>query len=390
MKTLDSITDNIWKLYTLNFLRELIFFIPILVPFWSEFFSMRQIFILEASYSAMLLIFEIPSGYFADIFGRKKSLIVGSLLGSIGIGLFVFSSSFTGFLIGEIVIGLGASFISGAEEALTYETLLQSGRADRYKKVQGNMFLSGRIASIFSNVTGGFLAMIFLRFPFYVSLIPFFLAFLLSLTLREPQRHVEKFETLAHFKKILRETAADKKLFLFLIFAAIPPGFFLMSFWLYQKYMQFVELPLSYFGIVIAVMSITSGIGSKFAQEIEAYFGVKISLILVPVFAITVWFLLGNIKSLYAVLLFPVTSFLWGFFLPVFQDSIQKMVGSDRRATILSIRSFGTRGIFFLLGPFLGYVVDFYDIQSAFLITAILMAVLIGVSLIGLRRVKIL
>lgn len=377
-------------MYVINFLRELIFFIPILVPFWSEWFSMRQIFILEASYAAMLLVFEIPSGYFADIFGRKKSLIVGSLLGSLGIGIFVFSSTFIGFLIGEIIVGIGASFISGAEEALAYETLLQTNQADRYKKIQGNMFLSGRIASVISNIGGGLIATIFFRLPFYVTFIPFLLAFFISLTLQEPKRHTEQFETWPHFKKILKETAADKKLFLFLIFVAIPPGFFLMSFWLYQKYMLFVELPLVYFGVVIAAMSISSGLGAKYAQEIESYLTPKISLLMVPFLAVVVWLLLGYTKSIWMLTIFPVTSFLWGFFLPVFQDYIQKMVGSDRRATILSIRSFGTRGIFLILGPFLGYITDLYTIQTAFLVTAIILAVLSVISLLNLRRVGIL
>jgi len=323
---MNAIQTNIRKLYALSFLRDLIFFIPILVPFWSEWFSMREIFILEAAYAAMLLIFEIPSGYFADIFGRKKSLIVGSLLGCMGIGIFVFAGTFMGFLIGEMVIGIGASFISGAEEALAYETVLQSNQADRYKKVQGNIFLSGRIASIFSHASGGFLAMLFLRLPFYATFIPFLLAFFISLTLQEPERHVEKFETWSHFKKILQETVSHKKLLFFLIFAAIPPSFFLMSFWLYQKYMIFVEFPLVYFGIVIAAMSITSGLGSKYAQEIETYLTPKISLVMVPFLATVVWLLLAYTKSIWALLFFPITSFLWGFFLPVFQDYIQKMV----------------------------------------------------------------
>lgn len=174
---MNSISANIWKLTARQFLHELMFFIPILVPLWSQFFSMQQIFMLEGAYSAMLLIFEIPSGYFADIFGRKKSLIIGSLFGVIGITIFIFSSTFIEFLIGEIILGIGGSFISGAEESVIYETLLQQQQEQHYKKVQGNIFLAGRIGSIISNVSGAFLATIFLRLPFYATLLPFFFMF---------------------------------------------------------------------------------------------------------------------------------------------------------------------------------------------------------------------
>ena len=374
----------------MNFLRELMFFIPILVPFWSKWLSMQQIFMLEAAFSAMMLIFEIPSGYFADIFGRKKSLIAGSFFGALGIAAFAFSSDFTGFFVGEILTGIGISFVSGAEEAITYETLLQSHQEGRYKKVQGKIFLYGRLASIISNISGGLLAIIIIRLPFYASLLPFLLAFILSLTLQEPQRHTEKFATWPHFKKILKETVANKELISFLAFAAIPPGFFLMSFWLYQKYMLSVELPIAYFGFVIALMSITSGIGSKYAQEIETYLTPKISLVIVPSLAVIVWLILAYVKSIWALILLPVTGFLWGFFMPVFQDYIQKMVSSDRRATIFSVRSFGTRCIFLVLGPFLGYIVDLWDIQTAFFSIAIILAALSGISFVSLRKVGIL
>lgn len=104
------------------------------------------------------------------------------------------------------------------------------------------------------------------------------------------------------------------------------------------------------------------------------------------------WFSMKEIFILEAsysamLLVFEIPS---GYFLPVFQDYIQKMVSSDRRATVLSIRSFVTRGIFLLLGPFLGYITDLYTIQTAFLTIAIILAVLSTMSLLGLRRVRIL
>lgn len=390
MNTQNTIQANIWKLCASQFLRELMFFIPILVPFWSKWFSMQQIFMLEAAYSAMLIVFEIPSGYFADIFGRKKSLIIGSFLGVIGMTIFIFSSTFIGFLIGEIILGIGGSFVSGAEEAIVYETLLQEKQQQRYKKAQGNILLAGRAGSIISNISGPFLAIIFLRLPFYATFLPFFLCFLLSFTLQEPVQHTKKFTAWRHFKTIFKDVVHDKKLFFFIIFASIPPGFFFISFWLYQKYMQFIDLPLVYFGIVIAAMSVLSGIGSKYAQEIETYLTPKLSLVIVPLLAVLTWLSLAYLKGFWALPLLMLTPFLWGFFIPVFQDYIQKMASSDRRATLLSLRSLGTRSIFLILGPFLGYITDAYSIQTAFFATAMLFMFLGGISLLGLRRVGVL
>ena len=59
------------------------FEIPIIVLFWQQNgLSLTDIMILQSLFSIFLIIFEIPTGYFADVFGRKKALLIA------GIGLF--------------------------------------------------------------------------------------------------------------------------------------------------------------------------------------------------------------------------------------------------------------------------------------------------------------
>jgi len=373
-------------------LKELIFFIPIMVPFLSNLgLSMQEILMLESGFAAMLVLFEIPSGYFADLYGRKKSLIIGSLLDFLGMTIFIFSSSFEGFFIGEIILGIGSSFCSGAEEALIYETLLEVKENSRYKKIQGNMYFYARIASTFSSITGALLAAVFLRLPFYATLVPWALWVGINFTLVEPKEHKKSFEKWGHFVKICKESFVDnKKLRYFLIYSAIPPGFFMMSFWLYQRYMGFVELPIFYFGFVIAAMNIFSGLGSKYAKEIEEKLTPKISLIIIPVLSVIVWSVFAGVKSLWILPLVLVTGPLWGFVGVIINDFIHKIVSSDRRATVLSIRSFLSRGIFLVLAPFLGFVTDVYSIQMAFAAAAVTLFALTAVSFVSLKMVKIL
>lgn len=386
-----SIRSNINKLYAREFLFELIFFIPILVPFFEGLgFTMQQILILEASFASTLVLMEIPSGYFADLYGRKTALIINSIINFIGITIFILSSSFWGFLAGEIILGIGLSFGSGSNEAMLYETLLEIEANEKYKKIQGNVFFYGRLGSIISNITGSLIAITFLKLPFYLTLIPFAVALLITLTLIEPKRHERNFETWKHFKRICKETVIDnKRLRNFLIFAAIAPGFFLMTFWLYQKYMIFVELPIVYFGTMIAFMNILSAIGGKYAQEIEKKISPKLSLILISIIPAIVWITLSNVKSILALPLFAITSLVWGMTTPIFQDFIQKIVSSDRRATVLSIRNFLIRGLFLLLAPFLGWITDLYEIQTALFMAAVIFLVLSSISLLTLKKVKI-
>jgi len=70
-----------------------------------------DIYVLQAVYSLSVAILEIPSGYMADVIGRKKSLVIGSFLGTLGYCIYSLSSGFYGFLAAEIILGLGGSWV---------------------------------------------------------------------------------------------------------------------------------------------------------------------------------------------------------------------------------------------------------------------------------------
>ena len=58
---------------------------PIITIFYKENgLSMQEIFIIQACFSLAVVLFEVPTGYFADVVDRKKSIIIGMILGAIG------------------------------------------------------------------------------------------------------------------------------------------------------------------------------------------------------------------------------------------------------------------------------------------------------------------
>ena len=59
---------------------------PIVVPFYeSNGLSMKDIMILQAVYSIAIVVLEIPSGYLADVIGRRKTLIHRGCVWTVGI-----------------------------------------------------------------------------------------------------------------------------------------------------------------------------------------------------------------------------------------------------------------------------------------------------------------
>ena len=70
---------NIFKIYLLKGFVWFMVAMPIIVLFFQEHgLSLMQVMILQSVYSLTVAITEIPSGYFADFFGRKN---FGTIMG---------------------------------------------------------------------------------------------------------------------------------------------------------------------------------------------------------------------------------------------------------------------------------------------------------------------
>ncbi|MFN8609148.1 MAG: MFS transporter [Vulcanimicrobiota bacterium] len=98
---------------------------------------------------ATLLFTELPTGWWADRFGLKRSLIFGSLLQMLGLALFWANC----YLASAILIALGDAFRHGADEALLY-------RADP-KNFQANLARAQSLttlAMLAFTLLGGWLA----------------------------------------------------------------------------------------------------------------------------------------------------------------------------------------------------------------------------------------
>lgn len=79
---------NIWKLTLQKSLVTAYFQLPIIVLFWQDIgLNMLQIMTLQAVFAIATVIMELPSGVFADLYGRKLSLILAGLMDTVGIGL---------------------------------------------------------------------------------------------------------------------------------------------------------------------------------------------------------------------------------------------------------------------------------------------------------------
>ncbi|MFT4303525.1 MAG: MFS transporter [Candidatus Woesearchaeota archaeon] len=384
-----NIISNIWKLYVIQALRYFLIIMPTIVLFFQENgLSMSQIFLLQAIFSISIVIFEIPSGYFSDVLGRKKTIVIGCTLGFIGLVIYSFSYGFFGFLAAELLLGLGASFISGTNSAMIYDTLSQSKKKNEYSKIEGRLQSVGNFSEAIASFLGGFIALISLRTNFYVETIIVFFTIPLALSLIEPRRklNLERESPIKEIIKIVKYSIHQHKEIKWLIlYSAFISGATLTNVWLIQPYFNLVRLPLQYFGIAWGILNISVGIFALQAYKFEIFFGRRKSLISLIILLFIGYISLGIFSQLWGILFIVIFYFVRGISGPIVKDYVNKLIKSDMRATVLSVKNLFGRLVFSIISPFIGWIADVYTLQIAFINAGIIFFVLGLISLLFLR-----
>ena len=381
-----KLENNIWKLYLCLVSYSFMFFVPIIVLFYQENgLSLTQIMIIQSVYFILFVLLEVPSGYFADIFGRKKALMLTGIFGSISMFTFAISTNFYHFLLAIILWATAGAFISGADSALLYDTLKDLKRDKEYKKIWGNVVFYYMIGVSFASIVGGLVGKIDYRYPFYLAM-PFMILLIpLSLSLYEPQRHKTIFTKnyLLDLLKVIKLTLLkNNKLKWILIYSAVLTSFISTSYLLYQPYFQLSGLDIAYFGVVFAGFYAISGLSAKYSHLIEEKIGQKYSLILLVLLVGISYFLMSNLIYLFSFAFAFLFQFAKGFSSVVISDYINKLADSKTRATVLSIESLITKIASAVLSPFIGWIADIYSLEQAFNLSGILVLFFGAISLV--------
>ena len=185
---MNKLGSNILKMYILKGVLWFMVAMPIIILFFQEHgLNLTQIMLLQAIYSLSVAILEIPSGYIADIFGRKKTIVLSTIFTFIGYLIFSFYTGFYLFAIAQILVGIGGSLMSGSDSALIYDTLLETKNNDNYTKIEGKNYAIGNFSEGFAGIIGGFLAVSSIYLPIYAQTAIIFISIPISLTLIEPK-----------------------------------------------------------------------------------------------------------------------------------------------------------------------------------------------------------
>ena len=113
----------------------------------------------NVAFFVTLFVAEIPTGAYADTFGRKASYVLASFLWSLGLIIYGVSHTFWGFVLAECILAIGSTCVSGAFEAWLVDSLKHTGmstvEADTYKtQLFARENTVNTVASIVGSVVG--------------------------------------------------------------------------------------------------------------------------------------------------------------------------------------------------------------------------------------------
>lgn len=209
------IEKNIRLLALHNFFNDFRLYAGIAILYFAEITGSYTLGM--AVFSIVLVssaIFEVPTGIYSDLIGRKKTMIFSSSASIIAVTFFAISSNFLFLAIGAILEGLAKSFASGNNHALLYDSLKQVGKEDKYH------FFLGRVDGMFqaglavSALIGGVLLFFYpYRIVFLLSIIPQVITLIISFFIKEPQAFTKgEGNVYSHLKEAFHNFRINSKL----------------------------------------------------------------------------------------------------------------------------------------------------------------------------------
>jgi MFS family permease len=348
-------------------------YIPVVKLYYQEnHLNNFELFLLHGIYSIIIAISEIPSGYAADVWGRKKTMITGLFFGFIGFAVYSITYGFWGFLLAEVALGIGQGFTSGCDTALLYDSLQEQKKENRYLKIEGNITATGNVAEALAGITVTLLAFTIIRQYYYIQTIIAIFSLITAFFLIEPFVHHHEERNWSSILNVVKQSLWKNKLLSrYIIFSSVIGFASLSMAWFAQIFLYQAGLPKAWFGITWTGLNLVVALGSLTSAWIYRKIGIRRALLYILIFSSFGFLLASQTIAIYGIFLLSVFYFVRGTAHPIMKDRINSLTNSNVRATVLSVRSFIIRILFFAFGPFLGWITDKFSLSLALELSAL-------------------
>ncbi|WP_181350344.1 MFS transporter [Thalassobacillus sp. CUG 92003] len=366
---------NITMIYIYVFFAQLFFDRALWVIYLGDKgLSFGEIGLLEAVLHLAIVLFEVPTGMIADLYGRKVSLLLGNIF-SIAYGTFMLvSDAFSMFTLAFMSMGLIITFQSGAEQALAYDTLKEEKREKDFTRIFGSMTAIGLLSLSLAKFLGGMMAEISWVWVYGSMILTHVLALVPLFLIKEPHREPDQtlqgrwyHQWVTQFKQGLAIWTSNPVIHIPVTLFVLAGAVMVIITFYGQEY--FVQLGYSQVtvGAIFTIEGLLGALMAKLAYRLEAKF--KFFRMLYYGFALYVLFFILFIFAFdWAILLsFLILAQLLSIFEPIFSNFVQNLLTSHVRSTFFSMVSL-TESFAIMIGfPLFGFAIEKVGFYHGFL-----------------------
>ncbi|MDQ3547620.1 MAG: MFS transporter, partial [Chloroflexota bacterium] len=302
--------------------------------------SLTEIGLAEAAFHLAPVLFELPSGSFADLVGRRWSLAIGSLLVAISTAVMFVADSLPLAMFALFLNGASYSFRSGADQAYLYDSL--GDRQGNFAGILGRLFGATYIVGGATLWIGAALSDISYSWPFGIAIALGLAGTWLAAGLAEPPASARgggHTSMLHHLREVRTVLRAQPNVAAMLVYSGTFWAAGTVA-WLYLQ-AAFSDRGLSntMVGLIIGGALVVNALGATFAGHFERRGRFRNQLVVLalltgiglvgtasgPLAIATAAYLLSNLFS--------------GLLEPLMFAWFNRQVPSAQRATLLSVDS---------------------------------------------------
>jgi MFS family permease len=338
--------------------------------------SLSQAALIDVTFFVAAALGEVPTGIVADRFGRKTSLLIGTALMCFSTLAWIVAPTLPLIMLAYVCLGIGYTFLSGAEDALFYESVQRTGRTADYTRLVGRVGATMLGALALGSVASGLLATLDLSLPFVVAGLSYVLIFAIVLTFKEPKaEETASGQTPKPFSEILKQSLALMRArptlrYPMIYLALVPLAALILETLFVQPQALALGVPIAGVGVVVMGLQLTNIAGSAWSEWITAHLGEGRMLYAAPLLIVASLTLLAALQLFPALLFIAVISFVTAALRPILLSRIQQEVTDDLRATLLSMQSLMFTVVAAISQPTLGLIADRSGLPATYVVLA--------------------
>ena len=350
--------------------------------------SIGQVFVVNAVFSAGMVLFEIPTGVVADTLGRRVSYRLSVAVLAITTVLYLLIAEWGGgvvaFGIVSAFMGLGFTFYSGSLDAWLVDALKSVGGGDDLDHVFARSQQVTGVGMLVGTTAGGFLGQIDLSVPFMIRAVLLVALFVISARLMHEIGFAPKQLRLKDVPNAMGEQARtgitygwnNPGLRWLMLAGVARASFIAWGFYAAQPY--FLELldrnAIWVVGIITSLMSLATIGGNQIVELLSRRCRRRSTLLLWGSGVMTVSAIVVGVTDSFwvAVPSFLVMTGSLGVITPVRQAYVHNSIPSDNRATVISFDAMvsSVGGVGGQLG--LGRVADTRSLSAGYIVGGLL------------------